>query len=101
MTFGYSVHNAAIKSKLQHPPPPGQGPDIGTSEDWIVQIPSPSGQNGVQMLDPIVGFVCKQQSSSSIQDGKLFKTLATRNMVSGKTLGILRNRMAGTIRTAE
>ena len=31
---------------------------ISTFEDWIVQVPAPSGQNGVQMPYPIVGFVC-------------------------------------------
>ena len=73
------------------PPPPG----ISTFEDWIVQIPDPSGQNGVQMPYSIVGFCLtnappKEQSSSvpvvcnkacvhsrytetSIQDGKLFR----------------------------
>ena len=36
---------------------PGQTPGIRTFEDWIVQIPTRSGQNGVQMPYPIVGFV--------------------------------------------
>ena len=40
-------------------PPPGQTPGIWTFENWIVQIPAPSGQNGVQMPYPIVGFVCE------------------------------------------
>ena len=31
------------------PPSPGQSQDIRTFEDWIVQIPAPSGQNGGQM----------------------------------------------------
>ena len=48
------------------PPPPLPG--IWTFEDWIFQIPAPSGQNGVQMTYPIVGFVChnatKEQLSS-------------------------------------
>ena len=39
------------------PPPPWQTPGIWTFEDWIVQIPTPSGQNGVQMPYPIVRFV--------------------------------------------
>ena len=37
--------------------PLGQSPAIRTFEDWIVQIPAPLGQNGVQMPYPIVGFV--------------------------------------------
>ena len=41
------------------PPPPGQTPGIWTFEDWIVQIPAPYGQNGVQMPYLIVGFVCQ------------------------------------------
>ena len=41
------------------PPPPGQTPGIWTFEDWIVQIPAPSGQNGVPMPHLIVGFVCQ------------------------------------------
>ena len=41
------------------PPPPGQTPGIWTFEDRIVQIPAPSGQNGVQMPYLIVGFVCQ------------------------------------------
>ena len=49
---------APIKSKLQHPPP-GQSPGIWTFEEWIVQIPAPSGQNGVQMPYPFVRFVCQ------------------------------------------
>ena len=28
-------------------------------EDGVVQIPAPTGENGVQMPDPIVGFVCQ------------------------------------------
>ena len=49
-----------IKSKLQHPlPPAGQTPGIWTFENWIAQIPAPSGQNGVQMPYPTVGFVCE------------------------------------------
>ena len=74
--------------------PPGQTPYIWTFEDWIVQIPAPSGQNGVQMPYRIVGFFLsnappKKQSSlvpvvcdkaciysryaeTLIQDGKLF-----------------------------
>ena len=36
---------------------PGQTPGIRSFEDWIVQIPTRSGQNGVQMPYPIVGFV--------------------------------------------
>ena len=52
-------YNAPINSKLQHPPPPpGQTKGIWTFEDWIVQIPAPSGKNGVQMPYPVVGFVC-------------------------------------------
>ena len=57
-----SASYAPINSKSQHPspppPPPEQTPGIWTFEDWIVQIPAPSGQNGVQMPYPIVGFVC-------------------------------------------
>ena len=41
------------------PTPSGQNPGIWTFENWIVQIPVPSGQNGVQMPHPIVGFVCE------------------------------------------
>ena len=41
------------------PPAPGQTPSIWTFENWIVQIPAPSGQNGVQMPYPSVGFVCE------------------------------------------
>ena len=41
------------------PPPPGQTPGIWTFEDWIVQIPAPSGQNGVQMPYLIVRFACQ------------------------------------------
>ena len=51
--FSAQESNAPINSKLQHPLPPG----IWTFEDWIVQIPAPSGQTNVQMPDPIVGFV--------------------------------------------
>ena len=40
-------------------PFPGQSPGIWTFEDWIIQISAPSGQNSVQMLYPIVGFVCQ------------------------------------------
>ena len=40
-------------------PRPGQTPGIWTFENWIVQIPAPSGQNRVQMPYPIVGFVCE------------------------------------------
>ena len=40
------------------PPPPWQSPGIWTLEDWIVQIPAPSGQNSVQMPYPILEFVC-------------------------------------------
>ena len=36
---------------------PGQTPGIWTFEDWIIQIPAPSGQNGVQVHFPMVGFV--------------------------------------------
>ena len=43
-------------------PPPPRGfwsfELLWTFEDWIVQIPAPSGQNGVQMPYLIVGFVC-------------------------------------------
>ena len=118
MTFGYCALYAPIQSKLQHPPSPGQGKDIGSFEDWIVQIPSLSGQNGVQMPDPIVGFVCKEQSLSapvvckkacehlryaetSLQDGKLFKMLAMQHTIRGNSLSSSRNRTAGTLRTAE
>ena len=45
------------------PPPPGQIPGIWTFENWIVQIHAPSGQNGVQMPYPIVGFVCEMGPS--------------------------------------
>ena len=38
------------------PPPPGESPGIWTFEDWIVQIPAPSGQK-FQMPYPIVGLV--------------------------------------------
>ena len=38
------------------PPPPPTG--IWTFEDWIIQIPTLSGQNGVQMPYHVVGFVC-------------------------------------------
>ena len=48
-----------INSKLQHPPPPRQTPGIWTFENWIVQIPAPSGKNGVQMPYSMVGFVCE------------------------------------------
>lgn len=41
-------------SKLHpHPPPSVQSPGILTFEDWIVQIPVPSGQDNVQRLCPI------------------------------------------------
>ena len=40
-------------------PQSGQGPGIWTFDDWIVQIPGPSGQNGVQIPHLIVGFVCQ------------------------------------------
>ena len=36
-----------------------QTPAIWTLEDWIVQIPAPYGQTGVQMPYLIVGFVCQ------------------------------------------
>lgn len=40
---------------IPSPIPPG----IQTFDDWMVQIPAPSGQNIVQMPYPIVGFVCQ------------------------------------------
>lgn len=40
-------------------PPSGQTLGIRTFEDWIVQINAPSKQNVVQILHPIVGFVCE------------------------------------------
>ena len=46
--------------------PPGHSPGIWTLEDWIVQIPAPSGQNGAQMQYPIVEFVCKMLSSAPV-----------------------------------
>ena len=52
------ITNALINSKLQHPPP-GKTPGILAFEEWIVQIPTPSGQNGVQIPYPIVGFICQ------------------------------------------
>ena len=33
--------------------------ELRTFEDWIVQIRATSDKNGVQMHDPIVGFVCQ------------------------------------------
>ena len=68
------TNNALIKSKLQHSPWKTTG--IWTLEYWIVQIPAPSGQNGVQMPYPIVGFVgqmpllksnCRKLQSSLIR----------------------------------
>ena len=57
---GFIEYNAPINSKLQPQlPSPGHIPGILNFEDWIVQIPAPSGQNGVQMPYPIVGFVCQ------------------------------------------
>ena len=51
---------ASINSKLQHPP------GIWTLEDWIVQIPAPSGQKSVQMPYPIVEFFCQGPSSAPV-----------------------------------
>ena len=48
------------------PPSPGQSPGIWTFEDWIVQIPAPSGQNSVQMPHPIVEFVCQMPLSAPV-----------------------------------
>ena len=33
--------------------------EFWTFKDWVVQIPAPSGQNGVQVPYHIVGFVCQ------------------------------------------
>ena len=38
---------------------------ISTSQDWIVQIPAPTGQNGVQIAYPIIGFVSQMPLSKS------------------------------------
>ena len=53
------IIHAPNNSKLQHPPTPGQTPGIWSCEDWIVQIPAPLSQNGVQIPYPIVGYVCQ------------------------------------------
>ena len=51
---------APIKSKLQHSPnPPGKARAFELLKLWIVQIPTRSGQNSVQVPYPIVGFVCQ------------------------------------------
>ena len=84
------------RSNSTSPPPTPrvETPGIRTFKDWIVQVPSPSGQNGVQMPYPIVGFclsnappkeqsysvpvVCNkacaysQYAETSMQDEKLF-----------------------------
>ena len=41
------------------PPAPRKNPGFWTLENWIVHISAPSGQNGVQMPYPIIGFVCE------------------------------------------
>ena len=38
-----------VETSTFPPPPPGQTPGIWIFENWIVQIPAPSGKNGVQM----------------------------------------------------
>ena len=48
-----------LETSTPPPRPLGKKRGIWTFEDWIVQIPALSGQNGVQMLYPIVGFVCQ------------------------------------------
>ena len=52
--FDYEISNhlpnyVPINSKHQHPPP-RQTPGIWTFEDWVVQIPTPLGQNWMLMF---------------------------------------------------